>query len=129
MLWVYDTPLSHDSDTTKEKCHLMSHFFNFNDKVILLHHDDIITLSFPTKDSTLYMYQGCDDATRGKAWNFMDLADLAKGAFSWWEPWWLCHQARYIAFLTITIIFYIFSIVWYSSRRFGLYYTFICNMV
>ncbi len=52
MPWAYDTPLSHGSSQQNEKCHWKSQYFcDFNDKHILLCHDDIITSSFPSKVS------------------------------------------------------------------------------
>ncbi len=48
MLWVYDTTLSWDSDTTKWKMALdITIFWDFDNKPILSCHEDIITLSFP----------------------------------------------------------------------------------
>ncbi len=48
--WAYNTPPSHDSDMKNQKCCPTSHiFWEFNNKPILLHLDDVITLSFPTK--------------------------------------------------------------------------------
>ncbi len=41
-----------------EKCHWISHFFDFNDKPILLLYDDVITLSYPTQSEWI-----CIDGT------------------------------------------------------------------
>ncbi len=67
MLGAYNTPPSHDSNMTKWKILLdIISFCDFNYKLILLCHDNVITLSFPTKGGEMTWFRSDDSGCCGR---------------------------------------------------------------
>ncbi len=60
VLWVYDTPPSCDSKTTKSKMSSnITPFLEYNDKPILLHLDDVIKPSYFQLSSDVLLCHFC----------------------------------------------------------------------